>query len=47
MLPLRGSITFPMFFPVHVEDKAQHGGWILLSREEHDLVAGELCRNSI
>lgn len=29
-------------FPVNVEDKAQHGGWILPGWEGHDLVASEL-----
>lgn len=32
---------FLIFLPVHVEDEAQHGGWILPGREEHDMVAGK------
>lgn len=32
---------FLIFVPVHVEDKAQHGGWIFPGWEEHDLVACE------
>lgn len=30
-----------IFLPVHVQDKAQHGGWILPGWEEHDMVASE------
>lgn len=32
---------FLVFLPVHVEDEAQHSGWILPGWEKHDLVAGE------
>ncbi len=32
---------FLLFLPVHVEDEAQHSGWILPGWEEYDLVAGE------